>query len=909
MHQVGEGQHERWLGHGVLEHLCVETHKHGASNEKKAAADPFSKLLAGFEAQELPPTLHQSSVLTPSKRQRKSYRPSRIPPTYENPVHTDEKRSQTGLPEGTRMYQTAFIKQQPPASLQACEMAMLSDTQESKTLKPSLPRMKGFSPMDKQLQNRMQQQELPSASMKGFSLMDKQLQNGMWQQEFPSPSMKGFSPTDKQLQNEMWQQELPPPTMLNCEQVITHQETGWNLGSSLPDVTNYALTDDKLSHSGVNNGTESFTYLLNLQQNEKSLDPLCGNVCRNLACQAQISLEASFCRRCSCCICKLFDDNKDPSLWILCGAMTDGGCGLSCHIECALKQRVAGVVMTTDGRIPSLDGGYFCESCSAVTPLIGCWKEQLLVAKVAQTVDVFQYRLLLSFRLLKGTKCHEDAHGPIEEAIKKLDAELSHMVTSSVKLLRCSVDMLSCKVEVQRLITLALEKADTGRLASVRDTKQAGHSMAPCMITFEDVSSSSIVVTGNDNRTSMKPKLLGYKLWHRKASEATYARAPTSILYNADNKFVVSNLLPLTVYTFKVVPFSMEGDLAMCEAECSTKGVEQVEVPVDVYASLDVVLINAKRVEGTSRCMNQVFSLDYHIDKRKNGLKIQDLEEVLVDQNEQAHHVSSVSPSTRKGQKDNCELLEGLRSPHSKIGASTRNERGGHGAHLNMAGVQQDKNLHTLDALGPFEFKRAVTGTENLGMRKSPCVSLNCQDDKLPRQSHPCSSELKTTNKQEFLLDTVGCRYSTSVSEKTSTTKVLKCDRPSQRWVMQVHGSDNSIKTSTQADVGIIHGADNHMQGIITCNGEAEFSNYEFSVKVIRWLECEGHLKEEFRMKFLTWYTLRASEHEKKVVSVFIDTLQDDPASLAGQLVDAFEDIIGTNMQPIASDGYCRRLW
>lgn len=843
MHQLGEAQHEHWSGQGVLEHLCAETQRRGASNESKAAADPFSKLLASFETQELLPTLHPSSVLTPSKRQRKSYRPSRVPPAHEILLPMHGKQSQTAPSEGARMDQSALIEQHPPASLRAYNTTTLSDTQEGKKLNP------------------------------------------------PSTNMKDFPGAAKLLQNGMSTLNLSLPTSLNPEKFITGQKNGWNFKSLLP-------TDDKLSSIIENNASESFTYLLNLQQNEKNLDSLCSTVCRNVACQAQISLEASFCRRCSCCICKLFDGQKDPSLWILCDPVANGGCGLSCHIECALKQQIAGVVTTTNGSIPALDGSYFCQSCGAITPLIGCWKEQLSAAKDARTFDIFQYRLLLSYRLLKGTNRHRDVHGPIEQAVKKVDAELSQLATGSLQRLRCNENMLSCKEEVQRLINLALEKADTRGLASGA-TKHAGHSMAPCMVCFEDVSSSSIVVTVNDVETFMKPELLGYKLWHRRASEPMYACTPTSIQYNIHDKFVVSNLLPLTDYTFKVVPFSKEGDLVVCEAGCSTKGAEHVESPVDVYASLDVVLINTKLVgEGTSRCMNQVFNLDYHIDKPKNGPKIQDLEEVLPDQNEQAHHVSSVSPSSRKEQKDNC---EGISSPYAKTGANARHGRENL-VHSNIAAAQQDRKLHSLVASGPSKHKQACTGSANLSMRKSSCVSLDCQEDKLLMESRHCNSELKTTNKQEFC-------YGTSSTEKASTTKVLKCERPSQRWGMQAHGSDNTIAASTQSDRGIVQGADNHMQGTVACNGEVEFSNYEFSVKVIRWLECQGHLKEEFRMKFLTWYTLRASEHEKRVVSVFIDTLQDDPASLGGQLVDAFEDIIETKRQPTTPDGYCRRLW
>ncbi|KAH7442941.1 hypothetical protein KP509_02G008900 [Ceratopteris richardii] len=85
--------------------------------------------------------------------------------------------------------------------------------------------------------------------------------------------------------------------------------------------------------------------------------------------------------------------------------------------------------------------------------------------------------------------------------------------------------------------------------------------------------------------------------------------------------------------------------------------------------------------------------------------------------------------------------------------------------------------------------------------------------------------------------------------------------------------------------------------------------NYEFCVKIIRWLECEGYLKEDFRMKFLTWFSLKASEHEKRVVSVFIDTLQDNPSSLAGQLVDTFFDIISMKRHHMMPNGFHNKLW
>lgn len=87
-------------------------------------------------------------------------------------------------------------------------------------------------------------------------------------------------------------------------------------------------------------------------------------------------------------------------------------------------------------------------------------------------------------------------------------------------------------------------------------------------------------------------------------------------------------------------------------------------------------------------------------------------------------------------------------------------------------------------------------------------------------------------------------------------------------------------------------------------------SDYEYSVRVIRKLEHEGYLEADFRVKFLTWFSLKATTQERRVVSVFIDTFLDDPPSLAGQLLDTFTDEICCEQKLLASShGFCTRLW
>ena len=90
---------------------------------------------------------------------------------------------------------------------------------------------------------------------------------------------------------------------------------------------------------------------------------------------------------------------------------------------------------------------------------------------------------------------------------------------------------------------------------------------------------------------------------------------------------------------------------------------------------------------------------------------------------------------------------------------------------------------------------------------------------------------------------------------------------------------------------------------------EEEGKNYELCVKMIRRLECEGYMDSEFRVKFLTWFSLRATAEERRVVKVFVDAMADDPSSLAGQIVDTFSEAVHRKPLPFSVSGFCTRLW
>lgn len=96
----------------------------------------------------------------------------------------------------------------------------------------------------------------------------------------------------------------------------------------------------------------------------------------------------------------------------------------------------------------------------------------------------------------------------------------------------------------------------------------------------------------------------------------------------------------------------------------------------------------------------------------------------------------------------------------------------------------------------------------------------------------------------------------------------------------------------------------------INNDGQSPDRDFEFYVKLIRWLECEGHIEKNFRQKFLTWYSLRATPQEVRIVKVFVDTFTGDPAALAEQLVDTFSDCVSNKgSSSTVPSGFCMKLW
>ncbi|KAI3725136.1 hypothetical protein L1987_64912 [Smallanthus sonchifolius] len=106
-------------------------------------------------------------------------------------------------------------------------------------------------------------------------------------------------------------------------------------------------------------------------------------------------------------------------------------CGMSCHLECAIKHEKSGI--PKDGKNRGLDGSFYCVSCGEVNDLLGCWKKQMTVARDTRRVDILCYRVSLSQKLLAGTLQYQKLHNIVNEAMEKLEAGVGPLTGLPVK--------------------------------------------------------------------------------------------------------------------------------------------------------------------------------------------------------------------------------------------------------------------------------------------------------------------------------------------------------------------------------------------------------------------------------------------------------------------------------------------
>lgn len=563
-------------------------------------------------------------------------------------------------------------------------------------------------------------------------------------------------------------------------------------------------------------------------------------ICKNSACRALLSVADTFCKRCSCCICHLFDDNKDPSLWLECTSDSPNGesCGLSCHIECALQHRKVGVVNL--GQLMQLDGSYCCASCGKVSGILGYWKKQLTIAKDARRVDSLCYRIYLSFRLLDGTSRFQELHEFVREAKTKLETEVGPLSGVSAKMARGIVSRLAVAGEVQALCSAVIEKADefSATVSSSSLKTKEGSLPAACKFIFEEVTASSVVLVLIELSTALSNDIIGFKLWYSKTTETTHTKDPVATFPRSQRRILISNLQPCTEYLFRVVSYTEVGDLGHSEAKCFTGSVEIIHKnPSAVSLPHNEGTSGAKDVESDS------------------GFKVRELGKILrLAWAQERGYLDGISGSALSG----LSKIIKPETPKTDELPSTS-----HGLDLNVATVP---DLNEEIALPVDSFRDEDHGCS---------VGRNAEPDNGSGESENWAH----------------LRSNGEIAAVDSQIEVSR-KRPA-----------STIEETHDCDSTLINGSP---FGTRKDGAGSLDENFEYCVKIIRWLECQGYIKQEFRLKLLTWFSLRSTEQERRVVNTFIQTLIDDPCSLAGQLVHSFADIINIKRP---RNGFCSKLW
>ncbi|XP_031372854.1 VIN3-like protein 2 isoform X2 [Punica granatum] len=649
-----------------------------------------------------------------------------------------------------------------------------------------------------------------------------------------------------------------------CEKQSGESEEADNNSSQDPRSSKRQRKSDNPSRLSVS--TSSTQTVKTEIDSEKSV------YCKNTACKASLSREDKFCKRCSCCICYKYDDNKDPSLWLICNSeppFQGDSCGMSCHLDCALKNERSRIAR--GGQRGGVDGSFCCVSCGKVNDILGCWRKQLMIAKDTRRVDILCYRLALTKKLTSGTEKYSEINGIVEEAVKKLEAEVGPLSGLPVKMGRGIVNRLSSGPAVQKLCASAVELLDfmLSSLASPQSPESISPGTMPYFLTirpdawirswhfwnivkasddsvlapenllkFENIGPTSItVILGSEDPPSGSSML--YSLWHRGADESDYSLRATCTLSTPNRKFTVSGLTPSSEYFFRAVVSDGKKELGSFEISSSTSS------------------------SSANELSNQI---------------------VVERSQSPATNCSSLSnPSSVEDETNNmapCSNQNGIEAGDYQLVAS-------------CPGFGEGQSLPEACPLGARAIVPMIPDSEALNQEnKDKTAEETSTDDGSGKECVPFAG-----SSEEASLPITPCKAENNNSKDESgrTCRTKPC---------------GNLDIENEIGFGSTMKKRRRESGPINNDGQSPDRDFEFYVKLIRWLECKGHIEKNFRQKFLTWYTLKATPQEVRIVKVFVDTFIEDPASLAEQLMDTFSDCISSKeSSSVVPSGICMKLW
>ncbi|KAJ4792118.1 Protein VERNALIZATION INSENSITIVE 3 [Rhynchospora pubera] len=359
-----------------------------------------------------------------------------------------------------------------------------------------------------------------------------------------------------------------------------HQDFVELVDTNLPNVLKRKATDldrdVKADHPKRKSNKE------NHRGKNGKLDQL---VCENVACRAKLNIGHMYCKRCSCCVCCKFDENKDPSLWLVCSSdppFTDESCGATCHLRCALKHEKFCIWKKSECS-ERLDGAFYCVFCGKVNSLLGCLRKQLSAAISARRVDALCERLFLSNKMLKGTEGYKEIEKAVSLGVAKLKKEVGPLDNVSAANARCIVNRLNCGPEVQKLCSSALEALDQmlGCQLGIETTNSKPKHLGShaFQIQLKEVTHSSVTISLLASEVMFEEKILGCSILYQNLNSMGYPEKLNCFILNHETIIPISGLTPSTEYYFKACPFSSTREFGTWEVKCMTQSLAGLSDP------------------------------------------------------------------------------------------------------------------------------------------------------------------------------------------------------------------------------------------------------------------------------------------------------------------------------------------
>lgn len=390
------------------------------------------------------------------------------------------------------------------------------------------------------------------------------------------------------------------------------------------------------------------------------------------------------------------------------------------------------------------------------------------------------------------------------------------------------------------------------------------------LICFEDIGASSLKVVLTSDCLNVG-NFISYMLWHRKADDGAYPQKPTCRLL-PNTKFFLSGLTPATEYVLKVVTLDKDREVSYREFQFRTVNSED---------ELRRVNLNSTEVERSQSPATNCSSLSNpsSVDDEANTVMPSSTEN---DKRREYHHLPFNGNGTQSAPAGLPGNNKNSFNPCQEI------------TMLHEVSLEEEHCIRKVNCIqnGDATFRNKDMPNGRMIEETTNHHGPNTPQTNLGRSLYPDSLENGlqiTPYKPENAKEAAGRK-----NRRKLTGKGIDIRSKGDEEEPQAGSSSKKRRTGERVDEEC------------TGNGEKDF---EYYVKVIRYLECDGHIDTAFRQKFLTWYSLRATPQEGRIVKVFVDMFGEDPESLAEQLIDTFSDIVSNKRCSTVPSGFCLKLW